>query len=87
MMRTAISFLPLLRPCCMSEDVTLRGGRPCILPGQLEGAAAPCSRHALLTGGKPHLSTMGHCAFLNRFFWYRPAVCGTYRANLGFTAM
>ena len=34
-----------------------------------------------------HLSTMGHCAFLNRFFWYRPAVCGTYRANLGFTAM
>ena len=31
-------------------------------------------------------STMGHCALRNRFFWYRPAVCGTYTAYLGFTA-
>ena len=32
-------------------------------------------------------STIGHCAFLNRFVWYRPPVCEVKVANLGFTAM
>lgn len=46
--RTAISFLPLLRPCIISEFV--------------------------------RRSMIGHCAFLNLFTEYRPAVCGRYVA-------
>ena len=107
-MRTASSFLPLLRPCIISEAVSLCAGAG----SAGKGAAEPplCSaehrRAARLVAGKAgpcrggvcqavpcirsppaHLSTMGHCALRKRFFWYRPAVCGTYTANLGFTAM
>jgi hypothetical protein len=39
------------------------------------------------TGAELYLSAMGHCAFLNRFFWYLPAVWGTKVANFVFTAM
>ena len=55
MIRTAINFLPLLRPFLIKE-------------------------HA-------KRSTIGHCAFLNLFRWYRPAVWATNVACLPFTAM